>query len=319
MNMYRTQRISHLSQFGILIGMLGVMMVVAGVIAGFIAAAVLHVPVLQVDAALKKVENADFARTLNTAAAFFIFFVPAIVWAKIMKPEPFGQLGFNNILSGKQVFLVIILSIVALMLSNVMGELNQHIPLPAKWLAKAKAFEKEYNESVSVMASMKNNRDYLVSLFVVAFCPAVFEEALFRGGFQQIFVGWTKRPWLGILITSILFSAIHLSFFGFLARAALGMVLGYVFYFSRNLWLNIALHFLNNAIIVSIFYSFSKSGKSIAEVEKITDKSSLSAVLLLAPISIMALISLFISFKKESVRIRPIEVAPPIDNENLLS
>jgi membrane protease YdiL (CAAX protease family) len=60
----------------------------------------------------------------------------------------------------------------------------------------------------------------------LAAAPALFEEVLFRGGFQQVFVGWTKNKWAGIIITSILFSAIHFSYFGFLPRLALGIGIG---------------------------------------------------------------------------------------------
>jgi len=45
-------------------------------------------------------------------------------------------------------------------------------------------------------------------------------------------------------VTSIIFSIIHLSFYGFLVRFALGIVLGFIFYYSGSLWLSILFHFL---------------------------------------------------------------------------
>ena len=51
----------------------------------------------------------------------------------------------------------------------------------------------------------------------------------------QKFLGieWTKNVHLGIWITAILFSALHLQFYGFLPRLALGLGFGYLFYWSK--------------------------------------------------------------------------------------
>jgi len=144
------------------------------------------------------------------------------------------------------------------------------------------------------MAAMHSFTDYLIALLVMAFCPALFEEVLFRGGFQQIFVGWTKNVFLGILITSILFSAIHFSFFGFLPRVGLGMVLGYVFYFGKNIWLNILMHFFYNGMIVTQLYLASIRGKNI---EKTMDENMPIWWGLLA---IFAVVYLLQALKKET-------------------
>jgi len=53
---------------------------------------------------------------------------------------------------------------------------------------------------------------------------------------------------------------IHMSYYGFLPRLALGVIIGYVFYFSRNLWLSSITHFLYNAVGITQIYSLSKQG-----------------------------------------------------------
>jgi len=53
-----------------------------------------------------------------------------------------------------------------------------------------------------------------------------------------------------------LFSAIHLQFFGFFPRLILGIFLGYMFYWSKNLWLPIFAHFLWNGLFISFSYHF---------------------------------------------------------------
>ncbi len=311
MNIHQRIPLNYVSQFAILLGVFGILMVTGGVAAAFIASNYLHVPFKDVQLAMNNPANADFVRWLNVCYSAFSFFLPSFILAVIISRKPFTQLGFNDLLTGKQIFFVLLMTLGAMILSQALGELNELIPLPAKWLAKAKAFEKEYSDTVAVMASMKDVKGYLISLLVIALCPAIFEEVLFRGGFQQVFMGWFKKPWVAILVTSILFSAIHFSFFGFLPRVALSIILGFVFYFGRNIWLNIALHFFNNAIIVTIYYRMSLEGKTVAEADKMASKAS-PVLYMWIPFTIFVLISLFKRFRKESERIRPIEL--PMDD-----
>ena len=211
----------------------------------------LNVSMTLVPELLNKSENANLARWLNTLATFFMFFMPAFLFARILSRKPLDYLGFNRLMNGKQIGIVVVLTLAAMITSGALGDLNQRIPLPATWMAKARAMEDAYRSTMMSMAMMKNFKEYLLVLLVVATAPAIFEEVLFRGTFQQLFIGWTKNAWIGIIITSIVFSVIHISDFGFLPRLALGMVLGFIYYYGRNIWLNILLHFLNNALIVT--------------------------------------------------------------------
>jgi hypothetical protein len=91
-------------------------------------------------------------------------------------------------------------------------------------------------------------------LILVALIPAIFEELYFRGGLQKTIKDWSGMPVLSIVITAIIFSAFHFSFFGFLSRMALGIVLGFIFEYTKSIWLSILMHFLNNGIAVVGLY-----------------------------------------------------------------
>ena len=281
-------------QFAILLGLLGLFLVLSAFLVPFVGSLLLHVPFLQVLPAMNRPENANASRILNTLASLLAFLFPALILARMLSKRPFAQLGFNSAISNKQLLLIIVITFASMVLSGALGELNEKIPIPAKWFAKAKALEDAYKAAMLSMAYMKTTGDYILALLVLAAAPALFEEVLFRAGFQQIFIGWTKNKWAGILITSILFSAIHFSYFGFLPRAALGMVLGLIFFYSKNIWLNIALHFLNNAFVVTQLYIVSRQGKSI---EKTIDESM---PIWWGAIALVFLIVFFKSFKQES-------------------
>jgi hypothetical protein len=50
----------------------------------------------------------------------------------------------------------------------------------------------------------------------------------------------------------------HLQFFGFLPRLALGALFGYLLVWSGSLWLPIVAHFVNNAAAVLVYFFYYK-------------------------------------------------------------
>lgn len=268
--MNQKAQISFPVQFLLLLGLVGIGMVIGSLLMAALGTSLLDVSLLEVPEAMNKPENANISRLLNTMATLIAFLVPSLVFAKIVNSRPFNYLGFNLRMSAKQAGLVVLITFAGMILSGALGMLNQDIPLSEEWLKKAKALEQTYKNAMLNMAHMSSISDFILALLVMALAPAIFEEVLFRGAFQKIFIQWTKNAWIGIIITSILFSAIHFSYFGFLPRIALGMILGLIFYYTNNLWLSILQHFLNNAFIVAQLYIVQSQGKS---VEKAIDET----------------------------------------------
>ncbi len=313
-SMHQKHSLTYPSQFALLLGLTGLCMMIGVFIATFSGSLLLHVPISGVPLALNKIENANISRLLNTVSSFFAFLLPSYILARILSKNPFHQLGFSASFSRKQVLLLISITFVSVILSGSLGELNERIPLPANWYTKAKALEAAYKTAMISMSHMQSFGDFIFALVVIAAAPAVFEEILFRGGFQQVFIGWTNNKWAGILITSCLFSAFHFSYFGFLPRLGLGIVLGLVFEESKNIWLSILLHFLNNALVVTQLYIVARQGKSI---DKTLDESM---PVWWGIIAAVILYILFLSFKKESkLVIAQNSLAPAASPENVVS
>lgn len=239
------------------------------------------------------------ARVMQSCYAFITLGLPALVFGKLVnKKNPLDYLHFSRRISGKQVFLIIFIVLAAIAVSDSLARINENLPLPAKMMASFKKLEDNYNKDIMLIAGMKSNAEFVMSLLLLAFLPAMMEEMLFRGCLQQVLTGLTRRAWLGILITSILFSAIHISFYGFLPRLFLGMVLGYLFYLGDNIWLNIWAHFFNNAIALTGVYGLSRNGKLTPE--KINETMNESYPLYLGVLGLLATIVLLINFRKES-------------------
>ncbi|MDO5759875.1 MAG: CPBP family intramembrane metalloprotease, partial [Bacteroidota bacterium] len=84
----------------------------------------------------------------------------------------------------------------------------------------------------------------------VAILPAVFEEWFFRGILQKELVKIFHNNYISIIVTAAIFSLIHLDMSNFLARFVLGLLLGLLFFYSKSLWVNIFVHFLNNFMAI---------------------------------------------------------------------
>lgn len=231
-------------------------------------------------------------RVIQTVLAAFIFLVPALATALIMNKKPLTYLGFKQKNSLKTIGLGILVMAATVVLSGTLATLTEMIPLSPGLTTYFKGLEDTYMKQVKVLSEMSGIPDLIMSLLVMALAPAIFEEVFFRGGFQQMMTKSTGNVLVSIIVTSILFSAIHFSFYGFLSRTAMGIVLGLLFAKSGNLWVPILAHFFNNAVAVLQVYFLKMSGKSIEE--GMDDKFPLWILFIVLP----AIIYLFNLYKK---------------------
>jgi uncharacterized protein len=213
--------------------------------------------------ALKDPANAAAIRLMQVVNVVISMLIPSLIVAAILNRKPLHLLGFRNNFNVKQVGLVLLIVFVSISIAGALGYLNKELPLFQGSRAAFERLEKEYLEQVSVMVNFKSISGYLVSLLIMAVLPAVCEETLFRGGLQNFLTRATAKPWLSIIIVSILFSLVHFSFYGFLPRLFLGIMLGAVFHYTQNLWLPILAHFLNNALAVTAMYVAVRQGKDM--------------------------------------------------------
>ena len=95
---------------------------------------------------------------------------------------------------------------------------------------------------------------FLFNMMMIAVLPAIGEEIMFRGLIQRLLKEWLGNIHIAIFISALLFSAMHMQFYGFLPRMALGMVFGYLFYWTGSLWIPIFAHFIQNGMVVVVTY-----------------------------------------------------------------
>ncbi|HSF46680.1 MAG TPA: CPBP family intramembrane glutamic endopeptidase [Chitinophagaceae bacterium] len=241
-------------------------------------------------------------RVLQVVSSFSLFFVPSVIMAYVLSKKPYKFLGFNFYFSPRQVLMTILIMIASIPLVGALGELNKMIPVTQGWEIYFKKLEAEYAEQVKAMAKINTFSDYLMALLIMAGSAAVFEEIFFRGALQNLLQRISKNPWISIGVSSVIFSAIHFSFYGFLPRLALGIVLGLFFYYSGSLWLCILAHVVQNAMVVTQVYVYQKQGKSIE------DAMNETLPLWWGLVGFIAVVLLFMYFRKNAAEDRKTRV-----------
>lgn len=158
--------------------------------------------------------------------------------------------------------------------------LNQQLPLP-NW---ADNMEGDAAEMIKGILVMNSTGEFLLTLFVVAVLPAVGEELLFRGIVQQQLERMGQNPVLAVWMAAFIFSAFHLQFAGFLPRLLLGAGLGYLFLWTRSLWVPILAHFFINGMQIAGQY-IQKNALAESTVEEVNWWATALSVLLIAGLS----------------------------------
>lgn len=254
MNNNNSKGVSYTAGFFILIGLA----ITLTAVSAMIALGMVHGDI----AALSDPGRAGLLRAIQAISVLIGMLLPALVTAQILNRRPLHLLGFREV-QPAQLGIVIAIVIASLPVAGALGYLNKMIPISAEMKTWFDSLEKSYTDQVLIMMDVHSTQGFIVSLLLMALLPAICEETLFRGGLQNFLSRATGRPWLAILIVSILFSLAHFSYYGFLVRLFLGIVLGVVYERTRNIWLSATVHFLNNALAVAQFYWLVHQGKDI--------------------------------------------------------
>lgn len=193
----------------------------------------------------------------QAVGSILMFIAPPLILYGVTREQPLRALGFKPVGNVWVPLLGIALMFVSLPVTNQLTVWNEALKLPA-------AFEhiEELMQQMEEMAGNFTDRllevdtlwGLLFNLIVIALIPALGEELTFRGVIQQGLIKGVRNPHVGIFLASGIFSFIHLQFYGFFPRMFLGLLLGYLFYYSGSLWVPILMHFVNNGSAVVIAY-----------------------------------------------------------------
>ena len=247
-------------------------------------------------------QDLNSLRFMQISSQLFTFVFPPIAYAFLVKEKPVNTLGLKN--AKILWFLIGTAMIFAIMpLNSILAEWNAGLTLPES-LSALEQMIKDMQESASAMiekfVSVDTIGGLMLNLFMIAGLAALGEELLFWSIIQTSLIKLCKNAHVGILIASAIFSIIHLEFYGFIPRLILGMLLGYMFYFSGSIWVPMLMHFLNNGTVVLIYFL---NNKDITNIDVDTFGQTSIPILI---VSIVVMIVLFLFSIKYSDKERTI-------------
>jgi len=171
----------------------------------------------------------------------------------------------------------VLLMVVAIPGINLIADWNSRLELPAFMAGIEQWMQAQEEAAMALTERFLNVRGIgpmLVNVGLMALLPAVAEELTFRGVIQSLVAGrcsfeerdalhgvaTSRRTHMAVWVTAILFSAIHMQFYGFVPRMLLGALFGYALIWTGSLWVPIVMHFTNNAITVVAYWVISNRG-----------------------------------------------------------
>jgi uncharacterized protein len=204
----------------------------------------------------------DFPNMYNGIMAMQVFSTPlpfigaGLFFWYVIEKQPVDTLGLQNVA-------LAVLVLVAFLVIGFMGfdaliiEWNQGMHLPEamkgveKWM---KDSEESTGELTKFLTTFNTTSQFVVAMIVVAVLAGISEELLFRGVLQNIVLKATNNPHFAIWFAAFWFSFIHFQFYGFLPRMLLGALFGYLYYWTKNIWVPMFAHFVNNGFTLLMVY-----------------------------------------------------------------
>ncbi|MGQ9620065.1 MAG: lysostaphin resistance A-like protein [Bacteroidales bacterium] len=198
-------------------------------------------------------------RFIQVSQQLSFFFFPSFLFLILYRDiEPRIKLIRKNV-GLFEILMVFILAFLATSVTTWTGIINSRLVLPhalsglEEWL---KEKEVRASEITNLLIKSPDGYTYMLNLLVMALVPAVSEEIMFRGVIQQVFKRIFSSVHWAVWITAIIFSAIHIQFYGFIPRLILGLIFGYLFVWTGNIIVPVAAHFFNNTITVTFSFVY---------------------------------------------------------------
>lgn len=222
-----------------------------------------------------------YMRTIQTMS---MFLVPAIILLTALYRNPGSILqenhyDYRNI--RHSLFILLILTIVTTNLPgiNLLSDINTQGVL--KIIGENSEQWVNYQNMEQFTEKLLDNSHFLLSVFCMAIVPAVCEEVFFRGFLQTIAIRVFKNQHIAILCTALIFSIMHNDFFNCIPRFILGIFLGYLFVYTRNILFPIVAHTMHNAwVVILCFPVFPDSLETIGQLKNFPLLGILSLLLL---------------------------------------
>lgn len=193
----------------------------------------------------------------TVAQDLFMLIFPAVITAMVITRQPARLLCLDTRPSWMMLLLALVVMVVSSPLMTWIIKLNASVSFPPglaeleEWL---RATEESAAGTINLMLGAHTPVNLIVNLLIVGVMAGIAEELFFRGALQRVLQSCHIPAVAAVWITAVIFSAVHMQFFGFVPRLLLGAFFGYLLLWSGSVWLPVAAHVFNNCMFVILNY-----------------------------------------------------------------
>ncbi len=199
--------------------------------------------------------------SMLTVQDVLAFIVPAIAAMAIFYRRPLHAMCLDRAPGWKAIAIVVAFYILSLPAMNWIVSFNESMSLPASMSGieqLMRSLEDAAAETTKTLLDIHSIWELVPCVLVVGLMAGLSEEILFRGAMLRTMQDSRLGMHAVVWIVAIVFSAIHMQFYGFIPRMLLGVWLGYLLVWTRSLWVPIIAHTLNNSTVVVMSYLANK-------------------------------------------------------------
>jgi uncharacterized protein len=262
-NLMRTAILEHLSPFGKILFLL--MLLMTCLILSLLLGILIAIPLFHVNLFTDLTWMTDFSnpvavslmKYLQIVQSVGLFIIPPLLAGYFFDLRPLSYLGLKKRPGVVILGVTLLLMVFSIPFIDWIVSMNESVKLPyflrgiEEWMQST---EEQASELTNAFLEVNNAGGFLVNFLMIALLPAIGEELLFRGLLQKLFGQWFRNIHVAIFFTAFIFGLVHMQFYGIIPRMFLGVIFGYLFYWTGSLWVPVFAHFINNGTVVVVSF-----------------------------------------------------------------
>ena len=102
--------------------------------------------------------------------------------------------------------------------------------------------------------------------FVVGLFAPLTEELVFRGAILKALLQWKPNPWVGIVISALLFALVHMNPAQMPHAILVGLLLGWMYYRTDSIIPGVVYHWVNNTVAYVMYNLYPDPDMTLVEL-----------------------------------------------------
>lgn len=219
--------------------------------------------------------GAASTRALRVAAVvqdIFAMIAPAVITAMMVTRLPAQLLELRGGLRLPTTLLALSVIVVSVPAMNCVIQLNESVSFTGSFAPIIDALRSMEENASAMIERLQGNgswADLIVNILILGVAAGISEELFFRGALQRLMQLGGMKAHTAVWVSAIVFSAVHMQFFGFVPRMLLGAYFGYLLLWSRSIWMPAAAHAFNNTLYVIAQWYYVRHGEPEINVNNV--------------------------------------------------